>query len=92
MLKRYNVISKIKKELKMGLTKRATVYFDPEIHRILKIKAAETSITISEIINNTIKRELLEDQEDLHAFKKRVSEPIITYEKLLNGLKKDGKI
>ena len=76
----------------MGLTKRATVYFDPEIHKILKIKAAETSSTISEIINNSIKRELLEDQEDLQAFKKRVSEPVITYEKLLNDLKKDGKI
>ncbi|PIW69782.1 MAG: CopG family transcriptional regulator [Ignavibacteriales bacterium CG12_big_fil_rev_8_21_14_0_65_30_8] len=76
----------------MGLTKRATVYFDPEIHRILKIKAAETSTTISEIINNTIKQELIEDQEDLQAFKERVSEPVITYEKLLNDLKKNGKI
>ncbi|MCH7973896.1 MAG: CopG family transcriptional regulator [Bacteroidetes bacterium] len=76
----------------MGLTKRATVYFDPEIHKILKIKAAETSTTISEIINKTIRSELLEDQEDLQAFKERVSEPVITYEKLLNDLKKDGKI
>lgn len=76
----------------MGLTKRATVYFDPEIHKILKIKAAETSTTISEIINKTIRSELLEDQEDLQAFKERVSEPVITYGKLLNDLKKDGKI
>ncbi|MCH8169858.1 MAG: CopG family transcriptional regulator [Bacteroidetes bacterium] len=76
----------------MGLTKRSTVYFDPEIHKILKIKAAETSTTISEIINKTIRSELLEDQEDLQAFKERVSEPVITYEKLLNDLKKDGKI
>lgn len=76
----------------MGLTKRATVYFDPEIHKILKIKAAETSTTISEIINKTIRSELLEDQEDLQAFKERVSEPVITYEKLLNDLKKNVKI
>lgn len=68
------------------------MYFDPEIHKILKIKAAETSTTISEIINKTIRSELLEDQEDLQAFKERVSEPVITYEKLLNDLKKDGKI
>ncbi len=76
----------------MGLTKRATIYFDPEIHRILKIKAAETSTTISEIINKTIRREFLEDQEDLQSFNERVSEPVISYEKLLNDLKKDGKI
>ncbi|MCH7827300.1 MAG: CopG family transcriptional regulator [Bacteroidetes bacterium] len=76
----------------MGLTKRATVYFDPEIHRILKIKAAETSTTISEIINKTIKSELLEDYEDLKAYKDRISEPVITFEKLLEDLKKNGKI
>ena len=76
----------------MGLTKRATVYFDPEIHRILKIKAAETSTTISEIINKTIKCELLEDYEDLKAYKDRISEPVITFEKLLENLKKNGKI
>lgn len=76
----------------MGLTKRATVYFDPEIHRILKIKAAETSTTISEIINKTIKCELLEDYEDLKAYKDRISEPVITFEKLLEDLKKNGKI
>lgn len=68
------------------------MYFDPEIHKILKIKAAETSTTISEITNKIIRSELLEDQEDLQAFKERASEPVITYEKLLNDLKKDGKI
>ncbi|HED08804.1 MAG TPA: CopG family transcriptional regulator [Ignavibacteria bacterium] len=76
----------------MGLTKRATVYFDPEIHRILKIKAAEASTSISEIINKTIKCELLEDYEDIKAYKDRIAEPVITYEKLLEDLKKDGKI
>jgi len=76
----------------MALTKRATIYFDPDIHRILKMKAAETSTTISEIINNTIKQELKEDQDDLKAFKDRISEPVISYEKLLNDLKNDGKI
>jgi hypothetical protein len=74
------------------LSKRATVYFDPEIHKVLKIKAADTSTSISDIIDKAIRHELLQDQEDLNAFRERVSEPTISYEKLVANLKKDGKI
>ena len=75
-----------------NLSKRATVYFDPAIHKVLKVKAAETSTSISDIIDKAIRRELLEDEEDLRAFKKRVSEPTISYEKIVADLKKSGKI
>jgi hypothetical protein len=75
-----------------NLSKRATIYFDPAVHRVLKVKAAETSISISEIIDKAIRREFLEDEEDLRAFKERVAEPTISYEKLIADLKKDGKI
>lgn len=75
-----------------NLSKRATVYFDPAIHRVLKVKAAETSTSISDIIDKAIRRELLEDEEDLRAFKERVSEPTISYDKLVADLKKSGKI
>ncbi len=75
-----------------NLSKRATIYFDPVVHRVLKVKAAETSSSISEIIDKAIRRELLEDEEDLRAFKERVSEPTISYEKLIVDLKKDDKI
>ncbi len=74
------------------LSKRATVYFDPAIHRVLKVKAAETSTSISDIIDKAIRRELLEDEEDLRAFNERVSEPTISYYKLVADLEKSGKI
>lgn len=74
------------------LTKRVTVYFDPDIHRILKIKAAETSTSLSEIVNKVLRNELLEDEEDLKSFKDRISEPTITFEKVLSDLKKNGKL
>lgn len=74
------------------LTKRVTVYFDPDIHRILKIKAAETSTSLSEIVNKVLRNELLEDEEDLKSFKDRVSESTITFEKVLSDLKKNGKL
>jgi hypothetical protein len=74
------------------LSKRATIYFDPAIHRVLKIKAAETSKSISELIDKAVRCELLEDEEDLRAFNERISEPTISYDKLIADLKKDGKI
>ena len=74
------------------LTKRATVYFDPSIHKVLKLKAVETEQSISDIVNEALRHELAEDQEDLAAFTKRAKEPTISYEALLKKLKADGKI
>jgi len=74
------------------LTKRATIYFDPAVHRVLKIKSVETEHSISEIINEALHHELAEDQEDLAAFSKRAKESTISYEDLLKKLKADGKI
>ena len=75
-----------------GKPKRSTVYLDPELHKALKIQAAETSSNISELINLAVKDALREDREDLAAFEKRASEPTISFEKLLNKLALDGKI
>ena len=75
-----------------SLAKRATIYLDPLIHKILKIKSAETDQTISDIVNEALRHELAEDQEDLETFQKRAKEPIISYEALLTKLKADGKI
>lgn len=75
-----------------SLTKRATIYFDPAIHRVLKVKSAETEHSISEIINEALRHELAEDQEDLADFSKRAKESSISYENLLKKLKADGKI
>jgi len=74
------------------LTKRATIYFDPDIHRVLKIKAASTNKSISEIVDTAIRQELSQDEEDLHIFEERVHEPSISFEEILKELKVDGKI
>ncbi len=74
------------------LTKRVTVYFDPVIHKALKMKAVETEHSISDIVNEALCRELAENQEDLAVFIKRAKEPTISYEDLLTKLKADGKI
>ncbi|MCK5680247.1 CopG family transcriptional regulator [bacterium] len=74
------------------LTKRSTVYFDPSIHNILKVKALESSRTISDLVNEAVLHEFSEDAEDLEAFKQRASESSISFEDLVKGLKADGKI
>ena len=72
--------------------KRATVYFDPNIHRALKIKSIETSKTISELVNEAVKGVLSEDAEDIAAFEERTNEPLISFSEMLKRLKKDGRI
>jgi len=72
--------------------KRSTVYLDPDLHRVLKLKAAETDRSVSDLVNEAIRHELAEDREDLAAFDERLKEPTVSYEKLLKELKADGKI
>ena len=73
-------------------TKRVTIYLDPDLRRALKIKAVETSSSVSEIIERAVRRELSEDQEDLKAFKERENERTVTLEKVLDDLNRNGKI
>jgi hypothetical protein len=84
-LKRYNVDMSVE-------VKRATIYFDSDLHRAVRLKSAQTSRSISDIVNESLRESLREDQEDLAAFEQRASEPLMSYESLLKKLKADGKI
>lgn len=74
------------------LSKRSTVYFEPEIHQALRIKAASTNRSVSEVVNEAVRLALREDQEDLKAFEDRAGEATMTYEDLLEDLKQHGKL
>ena len=74
------------------LSKKSTVYFEPDIHQALRIKAASTHQSVSEVVNEAVRISLSEDQDDLASFEKRADEPIISYEELLEDLKSNGKI
>jgi len=74
------------------MPKRATVYLEPELHTALKVKAAHTERSMSELVNDAVRESLREDQEDLQAFADRAVEPVMTYEALLADLKAHGKI
>ena len=75
-----------------SLTNRATVYLDPRLHQALRIKAAETSQSMSALINRALQQSLTEDAEDLAAFEERAEEPLIAFESFLKELKDDGRI
>ena len=74
------------------MTKRATIYLDPELHTALKVKAAHTERSMSELVNDAVREALREDEEDLKAFADRAAEPTMSYEALLADLKAHGKI
>jgi hypothetical protein len=72
------------------LTKRATVYLDPALHKALKLQALETSRSVSDLINDAVRYELAGDAADLALFEKRKNEPSIDFEDFVKGLKNDG--
>ncbi|AGH80035.1 glucose-6-phosphate isomerase [Psychromonas sp. CNPT3] len=72
------------------LSKRSTVYFEPHIHQALKIRAASTHVSVSKLIDDAVRLLMLEDKEDLKAISSRAFEEEISYESLLNDLKKQG--
>ena len=74
------------------LSKRSTVYFEPDIHQALRIKAATAHISVSEVVNEAVRISLREDQEDLRAFEQRANEPTLSYDELLRNLESHGKL
>jgi hypothetical protein len=76
----------------MSIPKRATVYFEPEIHRALRLKAAATDRSISDMVNDAVKLALAEDAEDLAAFEERSHEKSVDFETVVRSLRRRGKI
>lgn len=72
--------------------KRTTFYIDDQLHHALRIKAAETEQSMSELVQEAIRLSLAEDSIDLAAFEERRKEPSLPFENVLKKLKKNGKI
>jgi len=75
-----------------GMSIRSTIYFEPDIHHALRVKAANTHQSVSEVVNEAVRLVLREDAEDLSAFEERAAEPTLSYEALLKDLKTHGKL
>lgn len=75
----------------MNTTKRATVYLDAGFHRALRLKAAETGTSISDLVNTAVHIFLAEDAEDLATFRERAEEPTQAFEELVRDMKRRAR-
>ena len=76
----------------MAGTKRSTIYLEEPLHRALRLKAAETDSSISDLVNNAVRLALSEDADDLKAFRDRAKEPTLRFEELVRDMKRRGKL
>ena len=74
------------------LTKRATVYIEPSLHRALRLKSVETSRSLSDLVNDAIRDDLAADADDLAIFDARRAEPTVSFEDFVKELKRNGKL
>jgi hypothetical protein len=72
--------------------KRSTVYLEPAVHRVLRLKAAETDRSISDLVNEAVKTSLAEDADDLAAFEERAGERSVSFEKVVREMRRRGKL
>lgn len=76
----------------MTRRKQTTVYFDSELHRALRLKAAETDRSLSDLVNEAVEISLAENAEDIEAFKQRAREPNLSFKDVVKDLKRRRKI
>jgi metal-responsive CopG/Arc/MetJ family transcriptional regulator len=76
----------------MTEARRSTIYLDADLHQALRLKAAATDSSLSELVNDAVRAAIAEDQEDLAAIEQRSGEPTMAYEDFLGYLASNGKL
>ena len=72
--------------------RRATIYFDPEVHRALRLKAANSDNSVSAMVNEAVKQALAEDAEDLAASDQREREQNLDFDQFVKAIRRRGKL
>jgi plasmid stability protein len=76
----------------MSTPKRATVYFQPDIHKALRLRAAANDRSVSDLVNDAVRVSLAEDAIDLSAFDRRRKERSVSFESFVQSMKRRGLI
>ena len=76
----------------MSTPKRATVYFQADIHKALRLRAASNDRSISDMVNDAVRVSLAEDATDLAAFDRRKKERSSSFESFVQSMKRRGLI
>ncbi len=74
------------------LSIKSNIYFNPEIHQALRLRAACSQMSMSALVSEAVRQMMHEDQEDLAAFTRRAAESEISRKSLLANLKRHGKL
>ncbi len=81
-----------RRSIMLSTVSKATLYLDDDLHRALRLKAAETRESMSELVNDALRVLLAEDLEDISDWQQRRSVRAVTYEEFLKQLAADGTI
>jgi hypothetical protein len=76
----------------MDETKRATIYFDADVHRALRLRAAACNRSISDMVNEAVRMTLAEDANDLKDADQRQAEPSTSFEEFVTSLRDRGRL
>jgi plasmid stability protein len=76
----------------MDETKRATVYFDADVHRALRLRAVACNRSISDMVNEAVRMTLAEDADDLRDADQRETEQSSSFEEFVTSLRDSGRI
>ena len=76
----------------MDESKRATIYFEADVHRALRLRAAACNRSISAMVNEAVRMTLAEDADDLRDVDHRQNEESIGFEEFVSTLRNSGRI
>ena len=89
---RLDVLALWRYSLRMATGRRTTIYLDPEVHKAIRLKAATTERSISDMVNRALRHSLAEDATDLEAHEERTEEESVPFEEFVKGLRRRGKL
>jgi len=69
---------------------RTTITINDKIYKTLKLRAVESGESVSAMIEDAVKYQILEDLEDIQAFEERKDEPALDFKTFVAELKADG--
>jgi hypothetical protein len=76
----------------MAETQRATIYFDAQVHRALRLRAAACNRSISDMVNKAVRMTLAEDADDLRDADQRQDEPSSSFDEFVTSLRNSGQL
>jgi hypothetical protein len=75
-----------------NMSTRTTVSLEDDLLKLLKLKAIETSTSVSTLLNTILSDTFREDGDDLEVFQSREKETSISFESFLQELRSENRL